>query len=184
MAKKIFLHEAAFKEIRDEYTLWREQERRALADFLAKELGKDENANNELHVITSPRAGKGWTQYTSGKRIYKYNLSNWKWIEVTDKNCFSCVVSLNMPDIDPRSGNFHALFDRIGLLVSYHKGNHYYETAIYTDINLPLNASANESDEKKKKKLEQEEEEKKTEIAQLVLEQYKNFKRNRGEDNP
>lgn len=62
-----------------------------------------------------------------------------------------------MPDVDPRSGNSHILFDRVGLLVSYHKDGHYYETAINTDIDLPLDDSEKEK------------------IAQLVIDQFKIF---------
>ncbi len=137
--------------VKGKYQDAREQERRDLATYLENHLDMPE----KLYVISSPRAGKGWVNYTSGKRIKRYDLSNWKWVEITDGSYFECIVSLNMPDVDPRSGNSHVLFDRVGLLVSYRKNDLYYETAVYTDIDLPLN------EEGKKK------------IAQLVLEQYK-----------
>ena len=59
-----------------------------------------------------------------------------------------------MPEVDPNSGNAHVLFDRIGLLVSFPDGQLYYETEIFTDIDLPFND----------KKLEY--------IADLVKEQF------------
>lgn len=129
----------------------REEARGELAKFLSAYKG----IADVLRVVSGGRAGKGLKHYTSGKRIMEYDLSNWKWVEITDDSDFECIVSLNMPDVDPRSGNSHVLFDRVGLLVSYRKNDLYYETAVYTDIDLPLN------EEEKKK------------IAQLVLEQYK-----------
>lgn len=141
---------------KSDYQQAREQERRDLADFLAEKLGEVKRVKDKLCVIASPRSGKGRGNYTSGGRIKAYDLSNWKWVEVTDDGYFDCIVSLNMPDTDPRSGNSHALFDRVGLLVSYYYRDslYAYETAIHTNIDLPLT----------KEKMEQ--------IAQLVLEQY------------
>lgn len=141
--------ETDFEATKGKYQEAREQERRELATYLEEHLEPE-----RLCVVSSPRAGKGWVNYTSGKRIKKYDLSNWKWVEITDDSDFECIVSLNMPDVDPRSGNSHVLFDRIGLLVSYRKDGHYYETAIHTNIDLPLDDTA------------------KAQIAQLVKEQY------------
>lgn len=146
-----------FENVKKPYEDAREAERGSLATSLAKYLAENEDMKDKLRVVYGGRSGKGLKNYTSGGRIESYDLSNWKWVEITDDSDFECIVSLNMSDTDPRSGNFHALFDRVGLLVSYHKGGHYYETAIHPNINLPL-------DEEKKKK-----------IAQLVLEQYKIF---------
>lgn len=141
----------AFKEAKDEYKQQREEQRESLAQFLAKDAGLP----NGLRVVSGARAGRGIENYTCGKRIKEYNLSNWKWVEITDDSDFECIVSLNMPNVDPSSRTPLSLFDRIGLLVSYHKNGNYYETKIYTDIDLPL-------DETEKEK-----------IAGLVLEQYK-----------
>lgn len=140
-----------FEEARNEYEREREKQRESLAQFLANNAGLP----NGLRVVSGARAGRGIEKYTSGKRIKEYNLSNWKWVEITDDSDFECVVSLNMPNVDPSSRTPLSLFDRIGLFVSYHKNDDYYETKIYTDIDLPL-------DETKKEK-----------IARLVLEQYK-----------
>lgn len=143
-----------FDDARNEYEQQRERERVALAKFLptSKEMP------DVLRVVSGRRAGKGWCRYTSGGRIKAYNLSNWKWVEVTDDSDFTCIVSLNMPDVDPRSGNPHFLMDRVGLLVSYHKDGCYYETAIYPDIDLPLDNA----------KMER--------IAQLVRDQFEIYR--------
>lgn len=143
-----------FGAIKNSYEQARESERKDLAKYLAKYKGIED----VLRVVSGGRSGKGLKDYTAGKRIKGYDLSNWKWVEVTDDGDFDCIVSLNMPDIDLRSGNPHSLFDRIGLLVFYQLGKSYYETEIYTDIDLPP------YDTEKEK------------IAQLVLDQYKIFK--------
>lgn len=145
-----------FEETKSTYKQRREIQRLELAKFLAG----DERISKELRVVSGARAGKGLTKYESGKRFAQYDLSNWKWVEITDDIDFECIVSLNMTDIDPRSGNFHGLFDRVGLLVSYKKETSYYETRIYTDLDLPLN------------------DDKKGEIAELVLEQYRLYQEN------
>lgn len=151
-----------FAKARRDYEGCREDERKALAKFL--------NAIDEdLRVVSGARAGKGWTRYASGKRIVEYDLSNWKWVEITDDRDFECIISLNMPDIDPRSGSMHALYDRIGLLVSYHKEGLFYETKIYTGIDPPLNDSDTGKDKKER-------------IAQLVKEQYEIYKQQKKEN--
>lgn len=139
-----------FETAKSNYEEAREEIRRELIRFLSTYKGIED----VLRIVSGGRAGKGLKNYTSGKRIEVYDLSNWKWVEITDDSDFECIVSLNMPDVDPRSGNPHTLFDRIGLLVSYHRDGQYYETAIHTNIDLPLN------------------EEKKEKIARLVREQY------------
>lgn len=149
--KKLEKEGEKFVNAQEEYKRQREDQRQALADYLKGYKGLHDAG---LHVVTAGGAGKGRKDYTSHGRIPIYDLRNWKWVEVKDADKFDCVISLNMPDIDQSSSNFHALFDRIGLLVSYKKGSYDYEVDIYTDIDLPL-------DETKKEK-----------IAQLVLEQY------------
>lgn len=147
-----------FQDAKNEYERQRDTERINLAIALAKFLTDNKELKDKLRVVYGGRAGKGRVNYSSGKRIKEYDLSNWKWVEVTDDDDFECIVSLNMPDTDPRSGNSHVLFDRVGLLVSYRiNDSYYYETAIHTNIDLPL------TDEAVK------------DIAQLVLEQYKIF---------
>lgn len=147
-----------FEQLKIAYEQARDTERINLAIALAKFLTDNKELKDKLRVVYGGRAGKGRVNYSSGKRIKEYDLSNWKWVEVTDDDDFECIVSLNMPDTDPRSGNSHVLFDRVGLLVSYRiNDSYYYETAIHTNIDLPL------TDEAVK------------DIAQLVLEQYKIF---------
>lgn len=148
------MDEKEFETVKTNYEQARESVRKDLAKYLAKYKGIED----VLRVVSGGRSGKGLKNYTSGKRMIKgYDLSNWKWVEITDDGDFDCIVSLNMPDVDPRSGNSHILFDRVGLLVSYHKDGHYYETAIHTDVDLPLDDTEKER------------------IAQLVIDQFKIF---------
>lgn len=151
-----------FLDVREEYKKQREDMRKDLAEYL-------NGIDTELRIVSGARAGKGWTKYTSDRRIAEYDLSNWKWVEITDDQDFECIVSLNMPDIDPSSGNIHALFDRIGLIVSYHKDGFFYETKIYTDIDLFLIVSDGGGEVKEK-------------IAQLVREQYGIYKQQKEEN--
>lgn len=60
---------------------------------------------------------------------------------------FDAVISLNMPDIDPKTKNMHSLYDRIGLIFSP-------EEWAYTAIDLRLDDVEKEQ------------------IAQLVLERF------------
>ena len=130
----------------------REAERKGLSDFLVDN-SKIKEAG--LTVKTRGRAGKGWTSYTSGGRIAPYDLSNWKWVELNHiERDFTCIVSLNMIETDPKTGNTHCLYDRIGLYVTYPRNGCYYKTDIYMDIDLPL-------DEKAKDR-----------ILELILEQF------------
>ena len=59
-----------------------------------------------------------------------------------------------MPDDDLSSGNAHALYDRVGLILTYRHGDNTYKTLIWTDIDLPF------SDESMEK------------IAKLISEQF------------
>lgn len=122
-----------FDEARKKYEEFREAERKNLAGKLAK------LADKQLRVISGGRAGKGLTKYTSGGRIPSYDLSNWKWVELTDDGDFNCIVSLTMKETDFSSGNTHFLYDRIGIYIEYKKGETLYQTQIYPNINLPLN---------------------------------------------
>lgn len=136
-----------FVEVRDKYKQLREEERKALSSFLSTH--KEIQAAG-LRVVGGV-AGRGKSKYTSGGRIAPFDLSNWKWVEVKDGGKFSCIISLNMPEIDPKTQNIHALYDRVGLVLS--PGWVYPNPA----IDLPL-----EGDEKEK-------------IAQLVLKQFRYF---------
>ena len=67
-------------------------------------------------------------------------------------------------DIQSLSGNAHALYDRIGLVVLYQSGTDYYKTMILTDIDLPF--GDDEKGEKAKEK-----------IARIVIEQFESYNR-------
>lgn len=145
-----------WKAIKQKYEEQRENERKKLSDFFVTYF---QGAKKELRVIRSGRAGKGSGKYNSGGRIAPYDLKNWKWVEVQGiNNSFNCIVSLNMLEVDPHSANPHALFDRIGLTISFERESNYYETKIFTDIELPLEDSAMER------------------IAELISEQFAIFK--------
>ncbi len=95
-----------FEKIREKYEKLREEERVKLRDKL-------EFKDSELKTIK--RGGKGLPDYGQTRLMKKYDLQNWKWVEVVDDKHFQALISLNMPDVDPGSGNMHALYDRIGI---------------------------------------------------------------------
>lgn len=138
-----------FESVKKPYEQAREMERIALADHLA---AHQDVAAKGLQVVTGSGAGRGSEHYSSNGKIPVFNLCNWKWVEVTSKDGFTCVISLNMPDIAPRTGTPVALYDRIGLICLPSP-----REWIYTDIDLPLDGTTRER------------------IALLVLEQYKAY---------
>lgn len=82
-------------------------------------------------VNTRGSTGKGVKKYISGGQLNKpFNLSNWKWIEITKDDGREFLVSLQPPDKDPSSGNHHVLMDRIGVCSNEHW--------IISDIDLPM----------------------------------------------
>lgn len=124
----------SFSEIKEEYVQRREQARKDLIAYLQRH---DKFLNSGLTVVT--RGGSGNRDYSSGKKISPFDLRNWKWVECKNSdNRFHAIISLNMPETDMVSGNAHALYDRIGLIVTYTCRNNYYKTSIWTDIDLPL----------------------------------------------
>lgn len=137
-----------FEEVKSEYERQREQERVALAAYLREHSGIKTAG---LHVVTSSGAGKGCKHYTAHGRIPAYDLRNWKWVEVKGERNFSVIISLNMPDIDPKTKNIHSLYDRIGLIFSP-------EEWVYTAIDLPLGDTEKEQ------------------IAQLILKKVEGIK--------
>lgn len=146
----------SFTAVRTAYERTREVERRKLSDFLVDYIGQNQLS---LTVVQGGNAGKGRTEYTSHGQIVPFDLSNWKWVEVKGVDSdFNCIVSLNMPDVDPVSGNFHALFDRVGLLISHQKKQ---AIPIHTDIDLPFD------------------EEKMGCIADLIAEQFDSYCRSK-----
>ncbi|MBU5435616.1 hypothetical protein [Pseudoflavonifractor sp. MSJ-37] len=150
----------SFSEIKEEYVQRREQERKDLIAYLQRH---DKFLNSGLTVVT--RGGSGNRDYSSGKKISPFDLRNWKWVECkSPDNRFHAIISLNMPETDMVSGNAHALYDRIGLVVLYQSGKDYYKTMILTDIDLPF--GENEKGEKAKEK-----------IARIVIEQFEIYNR-------
>ncbi len=133
-----------FHHVKAAYEILREQERLGLAAYLAQHEGIKAAG---LSVVTAKSAGKGHERYTAHGRIPAFDLRNWKWVEVKGVGGFDAVISLNMPDIDPKTKNMHSLYDRIGLIFSP-------EEWVYTAIDLPLDDVEKEQ------------------IAQLVLERF------------
>lgn len=134
--------EKEFLEARKKYEKIREQERRDLIEFLEQTF-QDEV---RIKIIKGGKSGKGAKDYSSGGRLGEasYDLSNWKWVEVTDRlqKQNTCIISLNMLEQDPRSGNIHALYDRIGFFISLCSPDSpllVKEVRLITSLELPLN---------------------------------------------
>lgn len=145
-----------FKEVRDEYEKQREVEREMLAEYLTGH----PKIKGTLEVVTQGKPGRGAENYTCNGKIPLFNLKNWKWVEVRGMGKdadFSCVISLNMPDIAPATGIPIALYDRIGLIPMPSP-----KEWVYTDIDLPLD----------KGKMDK--------IADHVIKQYNEFKKKKG----
>lgn len=140
----------AFTDAKTEYEKQREEQRIKLRDFLSHH---EELKDAGLKVVTAGGAGKG-----SKKYLGDYDLTNWKWVEVKSADGFDCVISLNMLDVDPKTKSIHSLYDRIGLILTLEKW-------LCTDINLPLEGDENDDRDKQER------------IAELVLEQYKKFEK-------
>lgn len=73
-----------------------------------------DKGSKSIDLIVIDSGGQGRT-YGKNRLTKTYNLQNWKWVEVVDDKHFQALISLNMPDVDPNSGNMHALYDRIGI---------------------------------------------------------------------
>ena len=139
-----------FQKIKDQYEQQRKAERSKLIAYLEKHALF---TNAGLTVVKG--GGSGSKNYSSSGRIFPFDLSNWKWVECENAGgSFNAVISLNMLDDDLSSGNAHALYDRIGLILTYRHENNTYKTLIWTDIDLPF------SDESMEK------------IAKLISEQF------------
>jgi len=139
-----------FREIKDQYEQQREAERNKLIAYLRKHALF---TNAGLTAVKG--GGSGRKEYTSKGRIFPFDLSNWKWVICKNaEDSFNAVISLNMLDDDLSSGNAHALYDRVGLFLTYRHENNTYKISIWTDIDLPF------SDESMEK------------IAKLISEQF------------
>lgn len=137
--------ELNFNKVKNLYNAMREKERNCLRNYL-KNLFKGED---RVKIVNG---GKGRTNYTSQGDFKNalYDLSNWKWVEIKI-NKHSCVISLNMLEGDSSSGNTHALYDRIGFIISTVNEDYGIlvdERRLITDIDLPL-------DDSKKQKIAQ-----------------------------
>lgn len=139
-----------FQKIKDQYEQQRKAERSKLIAYLEKHALF---TNAGLTVVKG--GGSGRKNHSSSGRIFPFDLSNWKWVECENAGgSFNAVISLNMLDDDLSSGNAHALYDRVGLILTYRHENNTYKTLIWTDIDLPF------SDESMEK------------IAKLINEQF------------
>ena len=143
-----------FQDIKNAYEQKRENEQKKLRDYLKKHPALNKAG---LRAVS----GCGKSSYTSNRQIAPFDLSNWKYVEIKDKDKrFSAVISLNMPDKDPKSGNFHALYDRVGLIIKEKDSDKHFvhaDIVIHTDIDLPFDEAAME------------------EIARIVIEQFNIF---------
>lgn len=139
-----------FQKIKDQYEQQRKAERSKLIAYLEKHALF---TNAGLTVLKG--GGSGRKNYSSSGRIFPFDLSNWKWVECENAGgSFNAVISLNMLDDNLSSGNAHALYDRVGLILTYRHENNTYKTLIWMDIDLPF------SDESMEK------------IAKLISEQF------------
>ena len=119
------MNEKIFELIKQMYTESREAERIKIANHLKR---------HGFELVDGSGAGKGKKKYKSGGQLCKpFDLSNWKWIEIT-KGGREFLISLQPPDKDPKSGNYHVLMDRIGVCF-----NGYW---IITDLDLPMDEKA------------------------------------------
>lgn len=110
-----------FQTVRDEYTAMRWAQRQLIvealleAGFLPGTATPSADEDSDTPVVLR-RGGRGKTNYTSRRTIHPYDLSNWMWVEARRGNT-TALISLQSQDIDPNSGNHHALLDRIGLQI-------------------------------------------------------------------
>lgn len=125
-----------FHHVRAAYERLREQERLQLQEYLQKYFAKDKKAKAAgLTVVTGSAAGKGAVNFKPSDEGPAFDLRNWKWIQVTGKEGFNCIVSLNLPSIAPDTGLPVACYDRIGLLLLA-EPKEWFDTK----ITLPLSA--------------------------------------------
>lgn len=87
------------------------------------------------------RVNRGTRNYKSGSRLTEpYDLRNWMWL-TTQRNNVNFIVSIQSFDMDPRTGNYHVLFDRVGIYsyVGEYSAEKAFSNMMITDIELPLN---------------------------------------------
>jgi hypothetical protein len=126
--------EKIFKEIKDKYREFREEEKKLLIESLEKEgytFPKDVRYYKTWH---------GNVDYKNYGTIEEYNLTNHMYMEV-EKNGTIILITFQPMDRDVVSGNRHSLYDRIGFV--YWKNDNEKNDAkekpkMITSIDLPL----------------------------------------------
>ena len=116
------LSKMTFAEIKSEYNNRREEERKKIIDFLARQ--KDEEgrplfykADGKSYDNRPYAGGQGLSRYGSGRFKTAYDLRNWKWV-ATSCNGIYVLISLQAFDIDPGdTKNLHVLYDRLGICI-------------------------------------------------------------------
>ena len=116
------LSKMTFAEIKSEYNNRREEERKKIIDFLARQ--KDEEgrplfykADGKSYDNRPYAGGQGLSRYGSGGFKTAYDLRNWKWV-ATSYNGIYVLISLQAFDIDPGdTKNLHVLYDRLGICI-------------------------------------------------------------------
>lgn len=72
-------------------------------------------SDNNITIVNG-RSGCGSQTYSSNRRLNPpYDLSNWRWIDITLKNGGMAFISFQPFDKDNNTNNSHVLFDRIGI---------------------------------------------------------------------
>lgn len=125
-------YEVLFMETKAKYNWLRETERKKIIAYF---LEKGENV--------SYKGGNGNFDYTnSGKLEKSYDLTNWKWVEITKGNR-KFFISLQAFDKDKGSKNYHVLMDRIGICMygREEKNPNYFDLMKITSLELPLSES-------------------------------------------
>lgn len=123
--------------------------RKEYVDARYKELCDMSQYFNKKRGFVKRRVNRGSEYYKSGKVLYEaYSLENWMWFTVT-RNDVHFVVSLQPFDRDSKTGNYHVLFDRLGIYAytGEYSAKAAFSKMLITDISLPL-------DEPKLEKLE------------------------------
>ena len=116
-----------FKSLKNQYNKLRSEERKKIIKYL-----QDEGS----FIIHKVKGGKGRSNYTSdGNLATPYDLSNWKWIELS-KGEMIISISLQPFEKNLNSSNRRILMDRIGIYCKNPKNS---KESLITDINLPMN---------------------------------------------
>lgn len=155
---KTVVESVMFEKIRRAYVDARAEQRKKIIKYLENNMGRS--------FIVREGEGCGRYDYTSKGKIVPYDLTIWKYIEALDDDYYY-FISLQAFDQDPKTGNYHALMDRIGIFIGerlykgepldqankkeyrryiagvFRKNEEYYRTILptkmrITDIDLPV----------------------------------------------